>query len=133
MESGDQIDTQDLAQALSEETPSVLDLARALADIQHEVRGLREENLGLRKELEKYKPRVSPWGEPVFKESRPFLQPPKFGETFLKTPLVTNPGGTQPINLSVTTPTPVPLAAPERFYGDSSKYDIFLNQCQLQF
>ncbi|KAJ1123214.1 hypothetical protein NDU88_001687 [Pleurodeles waltl] len=37
------------------------------------------------------------------------------------------------MQVMVTTPTPVPLALPERFFGDSAKFNIFLNQCQLQF
>ena len=129
----DTIDTQDLAQALPEAVPSIADLARALGDMQVEIRALREENTALKNELQKVKPRSSPWGGAISKEARPLLQPSKFGESFVSQAQSPSPSTVPPINVSVTTPATVPLAPPERFYGDCAKYDIFMNQCQLQF
>ena len=131
------LDTHDLAQALPNPEhistePSMADLARALGEMQVELQTLREENITLKQEIQRYKPKSSPWGGAISKDKRPILQPPKFGDTFVNTTQTSSPSLTSPINVTVTTPTPVPLAPPERFYGECAKYDIFMNQCQLQ-
>ena len=82
----DSQDTRGLAQVLPKAVPSMADLARALGDMQIAIQSLRDENSTLKSELQKYKPRSSPWGGTLSSGKQPILQPPKFGGAFVSRP-----------------------------------------------
>ncbi|KAJ1188233.1 hypothetical protein NDU88_004996 [Pleurodeles waltl] len=69
-----------LAQALpaDQDAPSLLDLTRALAGLQKEVLSLKQENLELHTDLQRYKPQDTPWGGVKLKQRSPVLQAPLF-------------------------------------------------------
>ena len=115
---------------ISEELASSLsNIGQTLSSIQMELQKLKVENQTFRTELNLIKK-----GQV---EKKPLVYPTSFG-TFKKSEGTPSSGNqsessSHPVQISVTTPATVPLAPPERFNGDSSKYDIFMNQCQLQF
>ncbi|KAJ1100201.1 hypothetical protein NDU88_005288 [Pleurodeles waltl] len=119
----------------NQDAPSLLDLTRALVGLQKEVLSLKQGNLELHAELQQYKPQDTPWGRVKLKQRSSVLQAPRFDPSNHVPRPDSGPttSTTQPMQVMVTTPTPVPLAPPERFFGDSAKFNIFLNQCQLQF
>ncbi|KAJ1213790.1 hypothetical protein NDU88_001421 [Pleurodeles waltl] len=69
-----------LAQALpaDQDALTLLDLTMALAGLHKEVLSLKQENLELHTELQRYKPQDSPWGGVKLKQRSPVLQAPQF-------------------------------------------------------
>ena len=125
-----------MAGASDQISSSLAEMAQVLSTLQSEMHSLREENKTLRLEMSK----LSKRGEDSF--SKTYLRTPKFQfpdpldpQEGLNNPPTSAPvsQSAQPVQISVAAPVPVPLAPPERFNGDSSKYSIFMNQCQLHF
>ena len=99
---------------------SLADIGQLLSSIQLELRDLKRDNLALRAEVEQIKKPSNPTTFPS--------KTPHFGIMGEQ-----SDSSIKPLQISVASPISVPLAPPERFDGDSAKFSIFLNQCQLQF
>lgn len=118
------IDATDMAQALNEDLAHNESVSGILQHMQEEIEKLKLENTFLKQDLSRYKPRGSQWNTaftPLFKTS---------SETGARAKHTTFP---PPVEVTVNVPNAVPLAAPERFHGDSNKFHVFINQCQLHF
>lgn len=110
------------------QTLSMEDLMAAFVALQTEVGRLGTENQRLVAEVHQLRTGTIP------KVRKSYIQPAKFTlSPPEQDPRASPDPQASPVQVTVNTPNPVPLAMPERFTGDSSKYEVFMNQCQLQF
>ena len=121
--------TRKMSEIPSQIASSLADIGQILGSIQSELRELKLENQTLRAEVDHLKTTPFSGNPGTFSAKTPpfgILGEQRSG-SFESDP------NTRPLQISVASPVAVPLAPPERFSGDSSKFSIFLNQCQLQF
>ena len=123
-------DMEDLAHALSDVPSETEQLSTVIQALQVEMQKLRDENQELRGALARSKPVFTQWRDTT--QTRPVLSPPKFGGSQTQ-PTALSSTTDQHLQVTVVTPSPVPLANPERFTGDSTRFAAFMSQCQLHF
>ena len=103
--------------------PSLRDILRVLSEIKAENQVLRSEVTAIQARLTPI-PTTTTWNFP----GKPILKNPTFQGAAAGS---SSQGGSPTIQ--VVTPSPIPLAPPERFLGDSAKFGVFFNQCHLHF
>lgn len=98
---------------------------------------MRTENLKLQAEVAQLKVQdtsVAGGLGAIPKGRRNYIQPAHFSvPSSSESATASDTGTISPVQVTVHTPSHVPLAMPERITGDSAKFNSFMTQCHLQF